>query len=148
MAKVVAIIPCYNEERTIADVVARAEKHCNRVIVVDNNSSDRTREHAESETPCHNIFSCYTRGWGIATRYGIAYSLTPWKHLYGDIMVTLDGDGQHNPDEISALVKPILDKKADIVIGSRFLKPYSIKKYRKFGINIINWLYNFGQDIK
>ena len=148
MAKVVAIIPCYNEERTIAGIVAKAQKYCNRVIVVDNNSSDNTRKEAEKETPCYNIFSCFIRGWGIATRYGIAYSLNPLKHFWGDIMVTLDGDGQHNPDEIPALVKPILDGGADIVIGSRFLKAYTMKRYRKFGINIINWLYNFGQDEK
>jgi hypothetical protein len=59
--------------------------------------------------------------------------------------VTLDGDGQHDPDEIPAVVAPILEAEADIVIGSRFLGGYNnVAPYRKFGIDVITFLYNFG----
>jgi glycosyltransferase involved in cell wall biosynthesis len=74
--------------------------------------------------------------------------------------VTLDGDGQHNPDEIPQVLAPILRGEADLVIGSRFLQPNlnqsqpvsnslkHVPKYRKFGIDVITWLYNFGSKVK
>jgi len=77
-----------------------------------------------------------------------------------DILVTLDGDGQHNPDEIPALISPITEGKADLVIGSRFPQPHlnqsqlisinlnHVPKYRKLGIDVITWLYNFGSKMK
>jgi hypothetical protein len=72
----------------------------------------------------------------------------------------LDGDGQHNPDEIPQVLAPILHNKADLVIGSRFLQSnlnqsqlissnlIQVPKYRKFGIDVITWLYNFGSKVK
>lgn len=62
-----------------------------------------------------------------------------------DVLVTLDGDGQHNPDEIPQLVAPVQKGKADVVIGSRFLTSQNnVPRYRKFGIDVITFLYNFG----
>lgn len=141
MQKITAVIPCYNEAKTIAGLVAKAKEYCHRVIVVDNMSTDNTREEAEKETACYNVFGCCLRGAGIATAYGLAYSLN-------DIVVTLDGDGQHNPDDIPFVVRPILQGKADLVIGSRFLGHCELPKYRKFGIDVITWLYNFGRRDK
>ena len=146
--KVVAVIPCYNEEKTIAEVVRKTKEHTDRVIVVDNMSSDKTLEEAEKELPCYNIYRCYSKGAGITTGYGLAYSLNPLLHLFGDIIVTLDGDGQHDPDEIPQLIQPILDNKADVVIGSRFMKGAIAPTYRKFGIDVITWLYNVGHRQK
>jgi GT2 family glycosyltransferase len=61
----------------------------------------------------------------------------------------LDGDGQHNPDEVPNVVEPILQDRADIVIGSRFLnKDYTIRKYRKLGIDAITWALNTGAKTK
>jgi len=67
-----------------------------------------------------------------------------------DILVTLDGDGQHNPEETPQLLVPILNKEADLVIGSRFLRPnlHQMPKYRKFGIDVITFLYNFGSKVR
>jgi glycosyltransferase involved in cell wall biosynthesis len=62
--------------------------------------------------------------------------------LSADIVVTLDSDGQHDPSEIPQVLKPILEGKADMVIGARFMGEYEIPRYRKFGIDTINWLYN------
>jgi len=144
--KVTAVIPCYNEERTIADIVRRAKQYCDRVIVVDNMSTDNTIEEAEKETQCYNISLCFTKGAGAATREGLIQSLNPV--LRGDIIVALDGDGQHNPDEIPKVVAPIIEDRADMVLGSRFLnsKTKDMPRYREFGIGVINWLYNIGNS--
>lgn len=140
--KIVAVIPCYNEIQTIAGVVVKAKKYCHRVIVVDNMSVDNTA--SEAERAGADIYKRYAKGAGAATGLGLAYSLNPHKDLWGDIMVTLDGDGQHDPDDIPKVVQPILDGIADVVIGSRFLGDYQIARYRKFGIDVITWLYNVG----
>ena len=63
------------------------------------------------------------------------------KQLNPDIIITLDADGQHNPNEIPKLIKPILEGKADIVIGSRFLQKTNIPTYRKIGLKIIELLH-------
>ena len=60
----------------------------------------------------------------------------------------MDGDGQHNPDEIPALLAPVLEGKADLVIGSRFLSATKVPRHRKLGIDIITWLYNVGHKDK
>lgn len=139
IVRIVAVIPCLNEEKTIADIVSRTQKYCERVIVVDNNSSDNTRLTLERILPFKDILSCYKRGVGKATSHGFIYSLENSSY---DVIVTLDGDGQHNPDEIPEVIKPILENKVDLVIGSRFMKEYNVPKYRKFGIDVITWLYN------
>ncbi len=141
---IVAVIPCYNEEKTIADIVVRAKKYCHRVIVVDNGSSDKTSL-AASESGAMVVQYREVQGAGATTSFGINTALVNKKH---DIIVMIDGDGQHNPDEIPLLVNPIMDGEADLVIGSRFLGEYKIAKYRKFGIDIINWLYNIGRADK
>ena len=65
------------------------------------------------------------------------------------VLVTLDGDGQHNSDEIPRVLAPIFSREADLVIGSRFLEANNeIPRYRKFGINIITWLFNIGSSVK
>ncbi len=85
------------------------------------------------------------RGAGAATRRGIELALKQG----ADVIVTLDGDGQHNPLEIPTVVQPILDGHADMVIGSRFLIPgYKIRRYRKFGIDVITQVLNFGAKVK
>jgi hypothetical protein len=60
----------------------------------------------------------------------------------------MDGDAQHDPDEIPLLVQPVIEKGMDLVIGSRFLKPYRIKSYRKIGIDILTWIFNLGRRQK
>lgn len=130
--KIIAAIPAYNEEKTIAKVVLRARKKVDRVIVIDDGSADATSDIAEALGALvfkHEKNLGY--GSAIKTCFGAA------KKLNTDIMVILDGDGQHNPNEIPSLVKKIKEG-FDVVIGSRFLKKNKIPKYRKFGINILN----------
>jgi len=136
--KVIAIIPCLNEERFISEVVTKAVKYADKVIVVDDGSDDNTASAAEAagaEVIRHEI----RQGAGAATRTGCIQAL----QAGADIIVTLDGDGQHDANEIPILVKPIREGKADLVIGSRFLFTANVPQYRKFGIDVITGLYNF-----
>jgi glycosyltransferase involved in cell wall biosynthesis len=141
--KVIAIIPCLNEEKFIAEVVSGAIKHVDRVIVVDDGSTDGTA--AAARDAGAEVISHKTRqGAGAATRTGFIAAMK-----YGvAVAVTLDGDGQHNPDEIPGLLQPILAGKADLVIGSRFLCAAEVPHHRKFGIDVITWLYNVGHKEK
>jgi glycosyltransferase involved in cell wall biosynthesis len=137
--KIIAVIPCLNEEQFIGDVVAKALKHVDKVIVADDGSTDGTADVARGAGAV--VISHKKRlGAGAATRTGFEAAIK----MGADIVVTLDGDGQHNPGEIPALLAPILDGKADLVIGSRFLCATKVPFHRKFGIDIITWLYNVG----
>jgi glycosyltransferase involved in cell wall biosynthesis len=137
---VVAAIPCYNEARYIEDVVRRTGDHVDVVVVVDDASTDGTAEvawAAGAQVQRHGT----NRGPGAAARS----CLQAGRELGGGVLVTLDGDGQHNPDEIPAVVAPLLAGEADVTIGSRFLGGYNnVAGYRKFGIKVITFLYNAG----
>ena len=116
--KVVAAIPCFNTERLIADVVSGAKKYADQVIVIDDGSHDGTAGAARAAGAL--VISHGTnKGYGES----IKSCFEAAKANAADILVTLDGDGQHNSDDIPKLVTPILNKEADLVIGSRFLPP-------------------------
>ncbi|WP_367883089.1 glycosyltransferase [Thermococcus peptonophilus] len=129
------IIPAYNEELTIGSVVALAKKYGD-VLVVDDGSKDRTSQVAQNAGAIvirHEV----NKGKGAALKTGFDYALSDGY----DAVVTIDADGQHNPDEIPLLLKPILDDKADLVIGSRYLngaKGGNIPLYRRLGLWVLN----------
>ena len=141
--KVIAVIPCLNEEIYIGEVVNKTLNHVNTVIVVDDGSTDATA-HVAGIAGAEVISHSAKQGAGAATRTGFQAAL----RAGATIVVTLDGDGQHNPDEIPVLLAPILDGKADLVIGSRFLYDAKVPRLRKLGIDIITWLYNVGHKDK
>jgi len=144
--KVVAAIPCYNEAGYVGDVVRRTAAYVDVVVVVDDGSTDDTIEVARAagaEVRAHGT----NQGPGAAART----CLQAGRELGASVLVTLDGDGQHDPDEIPAVVAPLLVGEAgmpgtpDIVIGSRFLGGYNnVARHRKFGIDVITFLYNVG----
>ena len=102
MANIVAIIPAYNEEEELANVIAKTLKHVDKVIVVDDGSVDKTAEIA-IEAGAELISHSTNLGKGEALKSG-------FKAIEDDsIIVTIDGDGQHNPDEIPILIKPIIE---------------------------------------
>jgi len=141
--KIIAVIPCLNEENFIADVVVKALKHVDRVFVIDDGSTDHTAAIAR-QAGADVISHEKRRGAGAATRTGFEAALK----LGADVVVTLDGDGQHNPDEIPAVIRPVIAGKADVTIGSRFMREANVSRYRKFGIDLITWLYNIGYKNK
>jgi glycosyltransferase involved in cell wall biosynthesis len=136
---VIACIPAYNEERTIARVIIEAQKYVDKVIVCNDGSTDLTGEIAEKlgvEVIRHEKNIGY--GGALSSLFKRAREINP------DVMVILDADLQHNPNDIPRILFPILNGEADIVIGSRFLKEdIAIPKYRKAGIKIITKLTRF-----
>jgi len=142
--KVVAAIPCFNTELSIADVVSRARKYVDRVIVIDDGSRDGTAEVAKAAGALV-INHGTNRGYGIAVKSCFEAA----EANAADVLVILDGDGQHNPDEIPRLLAPVLRGEADLTIGSRFIADnHNMPRYRKFGISVINFLWNFGSKVK
>jgi len=141
--KIIAVIPCLDEAQFIGNVVSSTVKFVDKVIVINDGSKDNTAEVAQS-AGAEVISHTRRRGAGAATRAGFEAAVK-----YGaDIVVTLDGDGQHDPCEIPILIKPVLEGKADVTIGSRFLREAKVNRYRKFGIDVITWLYNIGHNAK
>ena len=141
---VFAAIPCFNEERCIGSVVVKARKYVDKVIVIDDGSTDATSEVAAAagaEVYQHG----QNRGYGAAIRS----ALEKGRQLGADILVILDGDGQHDPKDIPNLVKPLLSDEADIVIGSRFLgKASRPPLYRRAGQRILTAFTNLGSGQK
>ncbi len=115
-----AIVPAYNEERTLAEAVRRllAAPAVSEIVVVDDASSDRTYEIAAGLAQVHDRIRVLkqpaNRGKGAAVRAGIAASR-------GDVVLILDADNEYDAAEIPELVQPILSGVADAVYGSRFL---------------------------
>jgi len=142
--KIIAAIPAYNEERFIGSVVLRTKKYVDEVIVVDDGSTDATSEIARAagaKVIRHN--SNFGKGTAINTAFKEA------RRAKVDVLVLLDGDGQHNPSEIPVLLSPIFKNHTDIVVGSRFLNSKnSIPKYRVLGQKILTWVTNLGAKTK
>lgn len=142
--KIVATIPCFNTEYSITAVVSRTKKYVDQVIVIDDGSSDNTDKTAQA-AGASVVKHDGNRGYGEA----IKDCFKAAKADTADILVTIDGDGQHQPDEIPQLLAPILRGEADVIIGSRFLRGQeSMPLYRKFGIKAITLLYNLGSKVK
>jgi len=141
---VIAGIPAYNEAETIGDIIRRASSHVDEVIVVDDGSSDDTAQVAR-DAGATVIRNQYNRGAGGATKTCFQQA----RERNADVLVTIDGDGQHNAAEIPSLIAPVLRGKADLVIGSRFLdKGCRIPRYRRFGITVISTLLNLVSKVK
>jgi glycosyltransferase involved in cell wall biosynthesis len=142
--KIVAAIPCYNTALYIADVVTKAKKYVDQVIVIDDGSSDATAELART-AGATVVKHKQNIGYGGA----IKSCFIAAKRNNADILVIIDGDAQHDPTELPSVVKPALDGDADIVIGTRFSNVHNnIPRYRRFGIKVINFIYNLGASVK
>lgn len=144
--RITAVIPAYNEESTVGMVVEGARKHAAEVLVVDDGSEDATSIRAiESGARVVRI----PKNSGKA--YALSIGLTTAALNGGDIVVCLDADGQHDPDDIPKVVGPILSGNADMVIGSRFLDAHAkelIPAYRRFGQSVLTLATNTGSSIK
>lgn len=111
---VAAVIPVYNHEATVADVIRKTMSRNLPVIVVDDGSTDRTHEHIRSIDGIRILRHLRNRGKGAALLTGMAEAAK-----YADWAVCLDADGQHDPDDIDKLLAAIPDGCRPIVIGKR-----------------------------
>jgi len=109
--RITVIIPCLNEEQGIEQVLRRMPDFVDQTIVVDNGSTDRTREVAESFGA--EVIREHVRGYGRAYKRGFS-------HATGDVIVTLDGDHSYPPDAISYLLEAFRHLEADFLNASRF----------------------------
>ena len=137
-------IPAFNEEKTIGEIVEKSLQYADNVIVCNDGSTDNTEKKAK-EKGAIIINHKKNLGYGAA----IISLFEEARKQNAEIMVTLDGDGQHDPAEIPNLVKALIENKVDVVIGSRFLgKKTNYPVYRKTGIKIITSASNLGTDFK
>ncbi len=140
----IACIPVYNEEKYIENLVQSAKKHVDRVIVCDDGSTDNTVQLAK-KAGAIIISHKKNNGYGAAITTLFDYA----RKENAQIMVTLDGDGQHNPDQIPLLINAITTHNVDVAIGSRFLdNDTEAPGYRKTGIKIITAASNYGTNFK
>ncbi|MCS7062098.1 MAG: glycosyltransferase family 2 protein [Anaerolineae bacterium] len=119
--KLSVVMPCYNEIKTIDAILRKVMTACQNmdyeIIVVDDGSSDGTREYLaklDPNGPVKVVFHQVNRGKGAALRTGFS-------HATGDVIIVQDADLEYEPAEYPKLLKPILDGQADVVYGSRFI---------------------------
>ncbi len=143
--KVIAILPSFNEEVSIGSTVLHALQHVDRVIVVDDGSTDRTAEMAQlagAEVIRHPI----NQGKGAALKTGFDMA----SRNGAKVIVTMDADGQHDPAEIPKLVAPILAGEADMVNGSRYMSGSrkNTPFYRRIGQSMLDGVTNLNSGLK
>jgi len=135
---IVAGIPAYNEEKTIAKVVLLAQKYVDVVVVCDDGSGDLTADIAQK---LGAIVIRHGKNLGYGASIQTLFEKA--KTLNADLLLTLDADGQHDAKEIPKLIQPLLESKADIVVGSRFLgQSGSMPLYRRFGVKVLTKMTN------
>ena len=137
-----ACIPAYNEESYIESLVKSAKNHVDSVIVCDDGSTDNTAKIARNAGAV--VISQSNQGYGAAISTLFDYA----RRNNAKIMVTLDGDGQHNPEQIPLLIDAIISHGVDVSVGSRFLGNSEASGYRKAGIKIITSAANYGTSLK
>lgn len=137
---VYVVIPVFNESSVIADVIREVQAAgVYSVLVVDDGSSDDTFVQASSFSGVVVLRHKINRGKGAATKTGILAA----NKLGARIIVTMDGDGQHDPSDIKALVQPILDDHCDVVLGTRAKKNGEMPTFKIIANHIgntITWL--------
>ncbi|MFC2071264.1 glycosyltransferase family 2 protein [Chloroflexota bacterium] len=132
--QIIVAMPAYNEEKYIGSLVLQAKQYANEVIVVNDGSTDHTSNVAElaGATVVRHVEK---KGYGNAIQSILAEA----KKRKADILVILDADSQHNPEEIPSLIKAISEG-SDVVIGSREMQRNVIPLYRRMGQRVLSRL--------
>lgn len=139
MAKLLVVIPAFNEEKMIGKVISAIPQKIvgikkTQILVVNDGSEDKTEKEVLKFNNVFVVDHLLNRGVGASWLTGFSYA----KKFGFDIILTMDADGQHNPSEIPRLIRPILSGSADVVLGSRL----------KFGVmppdrRVLNLIANF-----
>lgn len=146
--RVAIVIPAYNEGPVIKSVVAGVDrifsksKHTYEVVVIDDKSTDDTAKNAKKATVVSHILN---QGAGGATSTGLAYAE---QHGF-DWVITMDGDGQHDPNDALRCLEHAITKSSDLLIGSRLMDKKGMSKVKLLGnkgLSIITWLL-FGVNV-
>lgn len=141
--RIVALVPAYNEEAVIAEVVAETLEQVSAVIVVDDGSTDATADLARAAGG-EVVRLERNRGKAGAVMAGFAAALARGY----EVVVMLDADGQHLPGEVPQVLAPVLAGEADLVVGSRFLETKSeIPRYRVLGQKTLNLFTALGAGV-
>jgi glycosyltransferase involved in cell wall biosynthesis len=135
MSKIQVIIPAYNEEKAIANVIKEIPNTVSEIIVISNNSTDNTIKVATAAGA--TVLSENRKGYGYACLKGMEYISN--QEIKPDIIVFLDGDYSDYPHELTQIIAPILENNIDFVVGSRVARlreKHSMTPQQIFG----NWL--------
>jgi len=136
-SKVLVVIPAYNEENTLGEVVRDVKEHLPEahILVVNDGSTDRTSQKARDEGAAV-IDLPYNLGIGVAVQTGYKFA----REMGYSLVVQVDADGQHPAKEIAKLIGPVSNQQADMVIGSRFSgnkAPHPVPLARRLGMFIL-----------
>lgn len=138
--KVLVIIPAYNEEKNIENVVKSLKNKCEDYVdyIIINDCSKDNTEKVLKDNGFNYISLPVNLGIGGGVQTGYKYAV---ENDY-DIAIQIDGDGQHDPEYINRLIEPIKNDEADMVIGSRFIEKegFQTSFMRRVGINFLKWL--------
>lgn len=137
--RTLAVIPCCNEETTVANVILKTKRFVNNVLVVDDGSSDETKKIAK-EAGATVISHKKNRGKGAAIRTGFKYAIDN----DFDYIVTIDGDGQHDPLEIPDLLGNVMNNGHDISIGYRVGHDTEMPMWRRVGKRVLDYTTSMG----
>jgi len=137
-SRILVCIPAFNEAKRIVEIINKSKKYADGVVVYDDGSTDDTYQLATA-AGATVIKSPKNTGYGTAIRALFQAA----REQNADIMITLDSDGQHNPDHIPRLVEPLVTQNFDVVIGSRYLSKddkEKVPRFRSLGIKTITKL--------
>lgn len=136
LGRVLLVVPALNEQDSVGDVVRRGRELGYDVCVVDDGSRDSTRIRA-SQAGADVLRHAFNVGVGGAMRCGFRWALA---HGY-DVVVQVDGDGQHDPSQVGELLEAMCSSNADMVIGSRFVVgsgPYEVHGARRLAMRTLS----------
>lgn len=144
LSKTLVVIPAWNEEESLGPVIQGVAQHLPQadILVVDDGSADRTREVAV-KAGARVVSHPFNLGYGVALQTGYRYAL---KMGY-DALAQMDGDGQHDPSFLAALLSALRNQEVDVAIGSRFLAaekdgavrgPYRAPLVRRLGMRLFS----------